>query len=284
MSFVATDEAFVGFRITREKPILLLWIGLVYAASMALTLAFVFPALTQVMAMATSIQGGQEPDQAEMLAMLKNYGQIAAVTWPISTVAMAIMGPAVVRAVLQPEDSRFGYLRLGGDEFRTFIALVLMAAMWAALILVSGVIIGISATAGVAVAFLVGLVVILAAMAAAFWLAVKLCLVVPITVMEKRIGIADSFRMTKGHFWPLAGVGVLVIVLSIGVSLLGNIVAMPFTIISDGGYGPLMGGPVTAASVIGMVGALVLSIVLTSAQALIVYSPFSSIYRRIKGV
>lgn len=284
MSFVATDEAFVGFRITREKPVLLLWIGLVYAVSMGLTLAFVFPAMMQIMTAATQMQAGNEPDQAQMLAMLKNYGQVVAVMWPISTAAMAIMGPAIVRAVLAPQDSRFGYLRFGCDEVRTFLALVLMALMWVALMFVSGLIIGMAGTAGLAVGILVGAIVVLAAIAAAFWLAVKLCLVVPITVMEKRIGIGESFRMTKGHFWPLAGIGVLVMVLSIGVSLLGNIVAMPFTMISGGGYGPLVGGPVTVASVIGMVGALALSVVLTSAQALIVYAPFSSVYRRIKGI
>ena len=283
MSIGVTDEAFVGFRITREKPVLLLWLSLVYVISMLLTFGLGYSAIKPLLAMMQEVQTGSEPSQAEFIAAAKNYGQLIAVSWPISLIAMAFMAPAVVRAVLLPEDSRFGYLRFSKDEVRTFFALLAMGLIWFALLMVSILIVGMASTAGMGAAVLVGLIVVLGALIAAVYLAVKLSLVVPITVMEKRIGIAESFRLTKGHFWPLAGLGLLVIVLSIGVSLLVNIISIPFTVISNGGFGPLLGDPITFASAIGMAGSMVLSILMTAAQLLIVYSPFSAVYRKIKA-
>ncbi len=283
MSLGVTDEAFVGFRITREKPVLLLWLGLVYVVSMLLTFGLGYNAIKSLLAMMQLVQNGSEPSQEEFIAAAKNYGQLMLVSWPISLVTMALTATAVVRAVLQPEDSRFGYLRFSKDEMRTFLALFLMGLIWFGLMLVSLLIVGMAATAGMAAGMFAGLIVVLVALVAAFYLAVKLSLVVPITVMEKRIGIAESFRLTKGHFWPLAGLGLLAIVLSIGVSLLVNIISIPFSVISNGGFGPLLGDPITFASAIGMTGSLVLSILLTSAQMLIVYSPFSAAYRKIKA-
>ncbi len=65
-------------------------------------------------------------------------------------------------------------------------------------------------------------------------------------------------------------------------NLLVNIIAMPFAAISGGGFGLLTGQGVTALTIIGFIGTVVLSLLMASAQALILYTPFVSVYRMLK--
>lgn len=282
MKFGPTDAVFEGFRITRQKPVLLLWLGLVYAVISAITVALAYQSFVELMGFVATIQAGQEPDEALAMQLLGAYGRVIAVALPLSLVASAIIWPAIVRSVLTPEDSRFGYLRLGRDELNTFVVVLALSLVWVAALVLAGAIVGLAALAGVAFAVLTGLLVFFGLVAFALWFGVKFSLAVPITVAEKRIAIMDSFRMTKGHFWPLLGMALLAGILSFGVNLLVNIIAMPFAAISGGGFGLLTGQGVTALTIIGFIGTVVLSLLMASAQALILYAPFVSAYRMLK--
>ena len=282
MKFGPTDAVFEGFRITRQKPVLLLWLGLVYAVISAITVALAYQSFVELMGFVATIQAGQEPDEALAMQLLGAYGRVIAVALPLSLVASAIIWPAIVRSVLTPEDSRFGYLRLGRDELNTFVVVLALSLVLVAALVLAGAIVGLAALAGVAFAVLTGLLVFFGLVAFALWFGVKFSLAVPITVAEKRIAIMDSFRMTKGHFWPLLGMALLAGILSFGVNLLVNIIAMPFAAISGGGFGLLTGQGVTALTIIGFIGTVVLSLLMASAQALILYAPFVSAYRMLK--
>lgn len=282
MKFGPTDAVFEGFRITRQKPVLLLWLGLVYAVISAITVALAYQSFVELMGFVATIQAGQEPDEALAMQLLGAYGRVIAVALPLSLVASAIIWPAIVRSVLTPDDSRFGYLRLGRDELNTFVVVLALSLVWVAALVLAGAIVGLAALAGVAFAVLTGLLVFFGLVAFALWFGVKFSLAVPITVAEKRIAIMDSFRMTKGHFWPLLGMAFLAGILSFGVNLLVNIIAMPFAAISGGGFGLLTGQGVTALTIIGFIGTVVLSLLMASAQALILYAPFVSAYRMLK--
>ncbi len=204
MKFGPTDAVFEGFRITRQKPVLLLWLGLVYAVISAITVALAYQSFVELMGFVATIQAGQEPDEALAMQLLGAYGRVIAVALPLSLVASAIIWPAIVRSVLTPEDSRFGYLRLVRDELNTFVVVLALSLVWVAALVLAGAIVGLAALAGVAFAVLTGLLVFFGLVAFALWFGVKFSLAVPITVAEKRIAIMDSFRMTKGHFWPLS--------------------------------------------------------------------------------
>lgn len=282
MKFGATDAVFEGFRITRQKPVLLLWLSLVYAVAGALAMALAYQPFVELMDFIGTMQNGQEPSEAEAMKFMASYGRILLVALPLSLIATSITYPAVVRATLTPADSRFGYLRLGRDELNAFVVMLVLSVAWLAVMALAGIVISISAMGGMVVAMLVGLLVFLALAAFGAWFWVKFSLAVPITVVEKRIAILDSFHMTKGHFWPLLGMAFLAAILSFGVNLLVNIIAMPFAAISGGGFGLLTGQGITGLTVIGFVGTVVLSLLMTSAQALIMYAPFASAYRMLK--
>jgi len=127
-----------------------------------------------------------------------------------------------------------------------------------------------------------------AAIALFIWLAVRLSLAIPITMAERRIAIFDSFAVTKGRFWPLLGMALLAFVMSIVVSLLGSLVAMPIQLATGGieGLAGLEGESIPTilqAAWPAIAAWVVINAVISALQVAVVYAPFSAAYRDIKG-
>lgn len=242
MAFSATDAAFEGFRLVRRNPLALVAWTLLYAV---LTLTALFSLSTMAVQLeAWSVQAeameSVEPSFDQVWALMAGFGAIMArVAWllPISLVVGAILAAAVARGVLNPSRDRFGYLRLGMDEVRvvavTFVlGLVMILAAIVALLAVGVLIAAAKAAGGDGPALIAGLLGFLAMTCFFIWLAVRLSLAVPITVAERRFAFFDSFNLTKGRFWPLLGMAVLALVMVMLVQLLSSIVSLPLGIIS----------------------------------------------------
>jgi hypothetical protein len=58
------------------------------------------------------------------------------------------------------------------------------------------------------------------ALSITMWIGVRLSLAAPATFVRRKIAIADSWRLTRGHFWSLLGMIVLAIIFWIMVLLL----------------------------------------------------------------
>ena len=185
-----------------------------------------------------------------------------------------------------------GYLRIGGDEGRVLVTtLVVGLVMFLVMIAVYLVLIGLGVAAYTTHQgwlWLVLAVCALAGLALMIWLSVRLSLASPIAVAEKRIAPFASFALTKGRFWPLLGMALLAGVMSILVSLLASIVAMPVNL-TIGGLERLSafegqdiltivakGWPILLSW------GLVQSIG-SALQAAVLYAPFSAAYQGIKG-
>ena len=123
----------------------------------------------------------------------------------------------------------------------------------------------------------------------AVWMAVRLSLAVPVTMAEKRIAPFASFGVTKGHFWPLLGMAVIAFIMSILVSILGTIIALPITL-ATGGLEQLatMDGQSTAqilqAAGPGLLAWGVVNAIFSALQLAVIYAPFSAAYRDLKGL
>ena len=243
MTFSATDAAFEGFRLVRRNPLALVAWTLLYAV---LTLATLF-SLTGVVGrleawteQAEAMESVAEPTMQQVMALMGSFsGIMLGVAWllPVALVVGAVLSAAVARGTLAPSKDRFGYLRLGMDEVRvlavTFVLGLIMTLVGAVAFVTVGVLTGVAkAGAGDGLAAIVALVGILGALCLLIWLSVRLSLAVPITVAERRIAFFDSFRLTKGRFWPLLGMAVLAIVMVLLVQLLSSIVSMPLAVIS----------------------------------------------------
>ena len=283
MAFSATDAVFEGFRVVRRRPMTLVWWSLFYMVVMALAMAVIGGSLIRLVNAAEALETAGTPSPEDFMPILQLYMGIFAVVLPVSLAAGAAIYAAVSRAVLRPEESRFGYLRLGMDEVRVLVVTLVLGLGFIAL---SGVMF-----------MLVGIVGGLAASLEAPWLwlvavllglAVRLSLAVPITVGERRIAILDSFRLTRGRFWPLLGMAILAGVLSLVVGLLGSLVLTPLQFMTGGmtRLQDLEGAALaeilqTAWPMIAVW--IVSNAILSALQVAVVYAPFSAAYRAIKG-
>jgi hypothetical protein len=291
MTFSASDAAFEGFRVVRRKPIVILWWSLAYLALFLVLIAAIGGPLLALMPQLEGLSGDGEPTAAELAGIFRLYGMVLAVALPISIVAGAVLNAAVARSVLEPGASRYGYIRFGMDEVRVGVVTVVLALMLFAAYLVGGVLIaviaGIGSMASTAVAILLGVVVGLALIAGLIWIAVRLCLAVPITMAEKRIAIFDSFGLTKGWFWPLLGMALITIVMTILVALLGMIIGLPFQFMGGSAFERAVetGDMQTVMGALGpmVVLGLILNLIVTSLQLAVLYAPFSAAYLGIKG-
>lgn len=286
MTFSPTDAAFEGFRLTRREPGMIVALGLVYVVLWGVVLAVAHQPMAQLMQLMSQMSTGTEPSEAEAMAFMSAYGQIIAVSVLPSIIVNSIVQCAVMRAIFHPEEKRFGYVRLGKDEVRvTLVNLAVSFLLGAALVLGAGavgVLIGLGAN-GMAPLILVGTLMALALLAAVGWLAVRLCLAVPIAFTQKRISLRQSFAVTKGRFWPVVGMLVLALFLSMAVSFLGSIVTTPLTMMT-GGLGVLAGDvSLTGGVVAALFVWVVLSAVLGAAQMLIVYAPLAAAWKSLKA-
>jgi hypothetical protein len=236
--FSATDAALEGFRITRERPrdvavwaVLMLLANLV-ASALIVTLAG--EAFTAVMGGRT---GGGDPE--ETLANLSRLGPLYALLVPLAVLFSSVLTAAIYRAVLGRAEGGPGHLALGADELRLAGSAILVSLLFVGIIAVVAVVAGLmvgglgaSGGLGGAVAA-VALLPILLLLPLAFF-AVRFSLALPATFAERRIRVFESWRLTKGRFWPLLGMFVLAIVLALVIYLLAMMIYFAVATLAGG--------------------------------------------------
>lgn len=291
MTFSATDAAFEGFRLTRRKPLTILVWGLAYVAFMALAFALVGGALVSLMAEMERLQQVAEPTLEELQALVPLYGAMGALV-PLGLVFGAVLNAAVARGVVRPQESAFGYLRLGMDEVRVLGVSFILGLVFFAVSLVGFGLVGVAA--GMAGAtqqgfmWLVAVLLGLAVTAGIIWLAVRLSLAVPIVVAERRFALFDSFALTRGRVWPLIGMSIIAFVLAAIVGLLGSVVFLPITLMTGNleqlaAYEGAGVPEIVAAMGPAIAAYIVVNAILSALQLAVMYAPFAAAYRDIKA-
>lgn len=294
MAFSATEAAFEGFRVVRRNPMALIFWALFYAVFMVAIFAMMGPNLISFVTATEQLeQSGATPSMEDFAPLFQMMGLLFAVLLPLSLIASAMIYAAVSRAVLRPGENAFGYLRLGMDEVRVLaVSVVLFFVFMALMVVASGIIgavIGMTVAAEMPALWLLVVLLILAAIGASIWLAVRLSLAIPITMAERRIAIFDSFGFTRGRFWPLLGMALLAWVMSVVVGLLGSLVAMPLQFATGGGMMALEGLEDESLQVIlqsawpAIAAWILINAVMSALQVAVVYAPFSAAYRDMKG-
>lgn len=291
MTFSATDCAFEGFRLTCRAPVAVLSWAAAYAAFFGLLFLLVGSHFATIMSLISQLEGQAEPSIEDMQPLMQAYGVIVAWAVPLGLLFSAVVSTAIARSVIRPEDRKFGYMRAGKDELRVLGASLIVAMMMFGATFVGFMVISLVAALAVSAPALWLAVVLLslALLAIVIWLSVRLSLVVPATFAEGRIAVKSAFAMTdKKVFWPLLGMAVIAWLMAMLVGLLGSAVAAPLSLLV-GGADRLIGmegasvprllsalGPMLAVS-------LVVNAVMTAAQAVIMYAPFSAAYLQLKG-
>ena len=291
MTFSATDCAFEGFRLTRRAPVAVLLWAVAYAVFFGLLFLLVGSHFVTIMSLISQLEGQTEPSFEDMQPLMQAYGVIVAWAAPLGLLFSAVISTAIARSVIRPEDRKFGYMRLGKDELRVLgasllVALAMFGVTFVGFMLVSLV----AALAAAAPALWLAVVLLaLAVLAVAIWLSVRLSLVVPATFSEGRIAVKSAFAMTaKKVFWPLLGMAVIAGVMAMLVGLLGSAVAAPLSLMVGGAERMIGMEGASVPSLLSALGpmlavSLVVNAVMTAAQIVIMYAPFSAAYLQLKG-
>lgn len=296
MTFSATDAAFEGFRVVRRKPTVLIWWTLAYLVFIGLVIMLAMGSLIDLAGAAEALRGVTSPRPEDMAPVTSAMNGIMAVAGPMGLLFGAVLNTAVARAVLEPERSAFGYLRLGVDELRVLAVTVALALLAMAAIVTAGILLGVLGGVAVSALGAMGGIVtglaVLALLVAAAWVAARFSLAVPITLAERKIAVFDSWRVTRGRALPIVGMAILSFMMTIVVSILFSVMLMPLSLIFGmaGGWQEL--ARMQGAGVVEVVSALgPFLAVLTLFQAVgaalqlaVAYAPFSAAYREIRGV
>lgn len=241
MAFSSTDAAFEGFRIARERPVaVLVWAALyvgVTVVALAIAAAAVGPEGLEVL----NRPLGPEPAPEEIGAILPAFMAFYGVMTPFALVLQSMLGAAVYRTVLRPDEGGRFQLKLGADEVRlVLVNLILSVLFGVGAGVVFGVVGGVAGALAVVGGFLGGFVaflLVVAALCAIILAAVRLSLAGPITFDERKIALFQSWSLTKGRFWPLLGAYLLALALAIVVGLLGLVIFTGLAAVLGGGLG-----------------------------------------------
>ena len=239
-----SEAAFSGFRIVREHPLAVpIWAAAMLVFSllnMMLITSMVGPSFARIQ------QSSMDPNQS--LAALRLMLPVYAVLLPMTLVFYAVIYAAISRAVLQPTDDRFGYLRLGADELRQlglgFLYVLVLFGFYMMLAIgfaIFTVVIGVMFSAGGKPApALIGLVTLIGfvgMMSALVWFTIRMSLASPLTFATRRIDLFGSWALTRGHFWSLFLTYAIAFVLLFLVALLGLAITAAFMAVAGGGMG-----------------------------------------------
>ncbi len=238
-SFSATDAAFEGFRVARERPrTLLIWAGFYLAVNIVMAFVMIGIGGEKLAALeATANQPNADPTLA--LENLRALAPLYSILIPLGVLVSSVMAAAVYRVLLRPNDGAPGYLRLGLDEVRlvalTFIYFFLAIGLVFVVVLVAGLTAGLAASVMGGMGGFVGLAVGLFATGLLVYIAVRLSLAPVITFAEQRLAVFDSWRLTHGQFWKLLGTYALALFMVCVVLLLAMLIFVAVAAILAGG-------------------------------------------------
>jgi hypothetical protein len=197
-----------SFRPVREWPVAVAVWGLIY---MAATIAMTF-AMRPFVAGAWGASLGGDP-QARLAAAMGSLGNLLSMELGL-LILFVILMTAAQRAVLRPADKGLFYLKLGMDELRMLaLTIILVILFYVGLVVAVGVLAVGAVALGRAAAVVLMIVGIVALLALAIWLEVRLSLAFPLTLLRRRIIIGESWRLTRGRFWTLFGAYLVIFVI-----------------------------------------------------------------------
>lgn len=267
MKIAATEAAFEGFRLSRRRPAAVALWGGVWLLGLIVMLAAALPVISPFLNEMTAAAG----DPAKLSpAATAAVGQVSLIMIPIAILLQALLATAVYRAVLRPEQARFGSMRLGRDEGRMLIVSLAIGCVSVVVNLGGEALVQAATASG---GMIIGALVWLVATAASIWLSVRLCLIAPLSFHRGRLSFAEGWKVTRPLFWPLLGLQVVVFALAAVVVLLLILIGWPLQVVMSAG------GPTSPGAALG---ALLILILLPLGMAMVstlLWAPFAAVCR-----
>jgi hypothetical protein len=237
--FSIQDVAFTGFGVVRQHPrALFAWWLFALAFSLLLGAVFVGLAGPDFVKL-VAISGQPTADPAQLMALMSRLAPAYVVFVVLTLTSNAILSAAMIRAVLRPQDDRYGYLRLGGDELRQLglllLTLLVFIGVYLGVAIVVGIVVGLFLAVTRAGTNVLLIVLFLSVAAVMLFLAVRLSLAAALTFDTGRINLFGSWGLTRRQFWRLFGAYLLTFALVAVVYLLSFLLIFAVAAILNGG-------------------------------------------------
>lgn len=204
-----------GFRLIKERPgAMLIWtlIQLAVAIGTSYAAAAILQGNIDAVMSGTSVQSAQTTNALQTL-LLSLAGLIVA----------AIVYAAIQRAIIRPAEGGPGWLRLGMDEVRYYLLILLYMIIFAVAAVVVTLVLGIFfAGSGPGGAQTLVLILLVLGFVACSYFGTKLSLTFPLTLKQRAFAIGEGWSLTNGRFWTLFGAYFIIflIMLAAGVAIL----------------------------------------------------------------
>lgn len=238
-----TAVAGVGV-ITRRPLAVLVWAGVLLLLGVLPAAGLMSAFLGALAEIARMDASGVEPSPDALVPAMSAAFAMQPVLLLTSLAVRAILTAAVFRAVLEPADSRWFYLRLGARELWLALMIVVFGVLsFGVMIPVSAVLVpllmvlAMGAEENLFAVVPIMLAAVLIALAVLGWLFVRFSMALPMTFTEQRFRLFESWTMTRGQTWRLIAVGLLLIgiVLALELALLALLVVASLAFLGEGG-------------------------------------------------
>jgi hypothetical protein len=205
VSFSPTEAAFEGFRITRERPrVVLVWAAASLAFSFLMGVIAFFTLGPEFDSILNTFRSPTVSPQ-DFWRAIDAMWPFLAIAAPAAILFQAVLNCAIYRVILRPQDGGLAYIRLGGDELRVAGVTLVYAIVWALVLFLTMVTALVGGVFSGPVAAFLGSVLSGAACFYSVIILVRLSLAAPISFSEKRFTLLASWKATRGNFWRLFG-------------------------------------------------------------------------------
>ncbi len=242
MALTASEAAFEGFRLTREKPLLAAGLGLIHlAAALVLIAIYTGPFAADMPVIEAAILNPPK-DPTTLPPGIDKVAALTVLLIPILILSSALMSAAVFRAVLRPDQKGVAGFRLGVDEIRLLVlyaglfagGLAAAAVFFVAASLLGGVVL----LAVPAASTLMVALVMVGLMVGALAIGIRASLAGPASFDTRALRLAGPWILTRGRFWPLFGTYLMTVVLVLIVAMLGEAIMAGVLWAVEGGVIP----------------------------------------------
>jgi hypothetical protein len=193
------EAATEGFRVVRRAPRAVIVWGLMWLVW--------FSVAAGVIATGRKVVVSTRVARWTIWEIFRHYGPFAVVLIALFFLVLGMTAIASFRAVLNPEQKRFFYLRLGRDEFRV-AAISVMAFSLVAIFggMPAGALIALASpimAAAPTLARQIGMLGAVVTVCLEIWLCVRLSLIAVETFAEHRFHLSAYWPLARGRFWYL---------------------------------------------------------------------------------
>lgn len=206
-----------GFRLIRERPgAMLIWTVIQLAVAIATSFAMI--AILQ--SGLAAAMNGEDAQSVQLTIALQSI-----LVGLVGLVVAAILYAAVQRAILRPDEGGPGWLRLGMDEVRYFLLVLLCGAIFLVAALVVGLFLfALLRRAGPGAATLATYVVL--GITGAL-LGTKVSLVFPLSLKRQAFAIGEGMALSRGRFWTLFATYFIIFLILLVISIANMAVTQP---------------------------------------------------------